>query len=133
MALNIDRGEGFKKKGLPSRRLTNLTLEAAAFTIRQSAPDSEALVMLKCILETLISHRTSLADTLGFAGGASLLRKEGFRIGLRAQCLVLPLLLDGAKKLIERHLCGSTATENSAIIRVFLHANSFLRGWVGFF
>ncbi len=45
MALNIDRGEGSKKKGLPSRGLTNLTLEAAAFTIRQSAPDSEALAL----------------------------------------------------------------------------------------
>src|SRR5699024_245657 len=81
--------------------------------------------MLKCIFQALIADGTSLANALSFAGRSSLFRKERLRVSLRTQGLVLPLLLDGAKEFIERHLCSSTATENGVIFWV-VHADSFL-------
>src|SRR5699024_7843710 len=85
--------------------------------------------MLECIFQALIADGTSLANALRLTSRATLFREERLRVSLRTQGLVLPLLLDGTKEFIERHLCSSTATENGVIIW-FVHADSFLRSWV---
>lgn len=49
-------------------RSYNLTLEFAALALREPAPDSKTLIVLKCILQAFHSDLAPCADLLGLAG-----------------------------------------------------------------
>ena len=98
---------------------------AAALTIGEATPDAKAFVVLKCVLKALIADGARLADALCLTGRATLLREESFWVRLRAQRLVLPFLLDGAKKFVEGHSARGRAAENGVVNHVF-HAIPFL-------
>src|SRR4051794_9613608 len=70
-------------------------LQLAPLTLRQPAPDAEALVVVQCVLEALPADVAGQADPLGLACGATLLREERLRVGLRAQGPLLPPVLLG--------------------------------------
>src|SRR6266542_541278 len=78
------------------RASDGLFLQLAAFPLRQTAPDPEALVVLQCVLEALAPNVTTEAHLLRLAGGSALLREESLRVGLGTQRPFLPvrLLLD---------------------------------------
>src|SRR5690625_1180989 len=65
-------------------------LQPPPFPLGESPPDTEALVVLQCVLQALGSDLAGLADLLRLPRGAALLRKESLRVGLRAQCTFLP-------------------------------------------
>src|SRR6202042_1841374 len=67
-------------------------LEAAAFPLREAAPDSEALVLGQGVFEAFTAHLAAKADLLGLARGAALLGEERFRVRLSTQRTVLPLI-----------------------------------------
>src|SRR5262249_37067277 len=66
-----------------------------ALPFGQAAPDPEPLVVRERVLQALGPYLTATTHPFGFPGRTALLRKEGLRIGLRAQRPVLP-----------RRLCG---------------------------
>lgn len=70
--------------------LAGLALDPSALALRQTAPDSEPLVVLQRVLKALATHLAAPADPLGLPGGTALLREERLRIRLRAQRAVLP-------------------------------------------
>jgi len=70
--------------------LDRRTLDAAAFSLGQAAPDPEPLIVLERVVKALGTDLTAAADPLRLPGRTALLRKERFRIRLRAQRLVLP-------------------------------------------
>jgi hypothetical protein len=70
--------------------LARLTLDATAFSLGQTAPDAETLVVLQRVVQALGPHLAAPADPLGLPGGTALLREERLRIRLRAQRAVLP-------------------------------------------
>jgi hypothetical protein len=70
--------------------LHRLALDTAAFSLRQTAPDTEALIVLKRVLQALCPDLAAPADPLGLPGGTALLRKERLRIRLCAQRTFLP-------------------------------------------
>jgi hypothetical protein len=65
--------------------LCRTALEATALTLRESAPDTEALIMSERVFETFLANIAGLAYALCFASGATLLREESLRIGLSAE------------------------------------------------
>src|SRR5215471_9507778 len=76
-------------------RSAGLALEPAPFPLRQPAPDPEPLVVLERVLQALGPHLTAAAHLFSFPGRAALLGEERLRIGLCAQCTVLPVLAPG--------------------------------------
>src|SRR4029453_17490514 len=71
-------------------------LEAPALTLGEAAPDPEPLVVGQRVLEALGLHRAGLADALGRAGRAPLLREEAVGVLVQAGRPLVPGLdLDG--------------------------------------
>src|SRR5690606_30287597 len=70
--------------------LLHFLLEAAALALTQPTPDTEALVVGEGVLETLRADVARLADPLGVASRAALLREERLGIGLGAERFALP-------------------------------------------
>src|SRR5207253_3147830 len=68
--------------------------QAAAFALGQAAPDAVALVGLQGVVEALGADVAAGADGLGLAGGPALLREEGLGVGLGAERVVLPRLVE---------------------------------------
>src|SRR5580693_1096543 len=79
--------------GRPRRVLDRLALHPAPLALGQAAPDAEPLVVFEGVLQAFGPDLAAAADLLGLPGGAALLREEGFRICLRAECAILPTLL----------------------------------------
>src|ERR1700721_38253 len=80
-------------------------LEAAAFPLREAAPDSEALVVGQGVFEAFTTYLAAKADLLGLARGAALLGEERFWIRLSTQRTVLPLIglnLGGLEFIFDR-------------------------------
>ena len=50
-------------------------LQLAALPLGETAPDAEALVVAKGVLETVSLHLTGVADLLRLAGGTALLQR----------------------------------------------------------
>src|SRR5690606_31908166 len=65
-------------------------LELAPLTLRQTAPDPEALVVGQCVLQAIGTHLAGQTDLLRFPRRSALLREERLGIGLRAQSALLP-------------------------------------------
>src|SRR3979411_3001599 len=82
---------GAAARPAPRSGLHGLALEPPALALRQPAPDAEALVVLERVLQALGPDLAATADFLRLPGGASLLREERLRIGLRAQRAILPV------------------------------------------
>src|SRR5215204_2138173 len=77
-------------------RLGGAALEAPALALGQPAPDPEPLVVGQRVLEALGLHRAGLADALGRAGRAPLLREEAVGVLVQAGRPLVPGLdLDG--------------------------------------
>src|SRR5215216_6024606 len=77
-------------------RLGDAAPEAAALTFGQSAPDPEPLVVGQRVLEAFGLDRAGLADALGRAGRAPLLREEAVGVLIQARRPLIPGLdLDG--------------------------------------
>src|ERR1700753_1783674 len=60
----------------PSRSLDRAFLQLAPFPFGQATPDAEPLVVCQRVLQALRAHVTALADALGLARRAALLREE---------------------------------------------------------
>src|SRR4029077_15640075 len=90
--LRSGRGEdGPRPSSTPSPAdSSGAALDAAALALGQAAPDAEPFVVFQGVLKALGTHLDGAADLFGLSGGAPLLRKERFRIGLSAQGDVLP-------------------------------------------
>src|SRR5690606_10048719 len=56
-------------------------------------PTRRSSDLLERVLKALRTHLASPAHLLGLASGAALLRKKRLRVGLRAQCALLPAQL----------------------------------------
>src|SRR5690606_20952645 len=67
-----------------------LSLELAALTLAQPAPDPETLIVVEGVLQAFVAHLAGGADALGVTGRATLLGEERLGIGLRAQGVGLP-------------------------------------------
>src|SRR5690625_726056 len=72
------------------RRSHGAALELAPLAFGQATPDAEPFVVGKGILQALGTHLAGDADLLRLTGGATLLREERLRVGLRAQGTLLP-------------------------------------------
>src|SRR5690625_4008179 len=72
------------------RRSHGAALELAPLAFGQATPDAEPFVVGKGILQALGAHLAGDADLLRLTGGATLLREERLRVGLRAQGTLLP-------------------------------------------
>src|SRR5512132_2318213 len=80
----------------PLWRLGGAALEAAALALGQATPDPEPLVVGQRVLEAFGLDRAGLADALGRAGGAALLREEAVGVLIQAGRPLVPGLdLDG--------------------------------------
>src|ERR1700709_1076660 len=91
LAVGRSHASGAGAARFPSREGSAGPLaQLASLALRETAPDSEALVVGQCVLQALRSHLARCADALRVAGGAALLGEEGFRIGLRAEGVGLP-------------------------------------------
>src|SRR4051794_2735442 len=71
--------------------------QPAAFTLRQTAPDAEALVVGEGVLQALRLDLAAGADLLRLAGRAALLGEERLGVGLGAEGLLLPRLRVGLR------------------------------------
>src|SRR4051794_4621724 len=84
-----------RRSALPRRNDRNgsagLATQPAPLTLGEAAPDPEPLVVLKRVLEALGLYLTAGADALGLPGRPALFGKEGLRVGLGAQRLLLPI------------------------------------------
>ena len=65
-------------------------LELAPFTLGQTAPDAEPLVVSQGVLETLSTDVARQADSLGLTCRSALLGKERLWVCLGAQRTLLP-------------------------------------------
>src|SRR4029453_8658168 len=65
-------------------------LELAPLTLRQSAPDAEALVVLQGVLQAFGTDFAGEAHPLRLPGRSTLFGKERLGVRLRAQCALLP-------------------------------------------
>src|ERR1017187_9800878 len=83
-------------------------LQAAAFTLRQAAPDPEPLVALERVFQAVRADLAAPADLLGLPRAAALLGEEGFRIRLGAERAVLPA---GLLPLVIHVVCGGEAED----------------------
>lgn len=92
------KNSGFSQQSLS---LDNALLEAAPLTLRETAPDSKALIVGEGILQALVANLTTQANPLRFPGRATFLREKGFRIGLRAEGAVLPLFMHNLEEFIK--------------------------------
>src|SRR5258708_39546661 len=77
------------------RTLPGLALQPPALALGQPSPDTEPLIVLKCVLQALGPDLAAAANPLSLPGRPPLLRKERLRIGLGAQRPVLPGRLRG--------------------------------------
>src|SRR5699024_9223141 len=68
-------------------------LDPAPLALGQASPDAESLIIGQRVLEALGLDLAAGADLLGLTGRAALLGEERLRVGLRAQCALLPTLL----------------------------------------
>jgi hypothetical protein len=70
------------------------TCQLAALTDGEPTPDAELLIMDECVLQALTPHITARADLLGLARGGAHLGEECIRVGLCAESLIGPRLID---------------------------------------
>lgn len=101
-------------RGVPGsfrNALDSALAELAALTLGETAPDSEPLIVLQCILQALRGDLARFADSLRFASRSTLLRKERFRVGLGAQRVGLP----GQNCLVFAALSNARNTEEDGI------------------
>jgi hypothetical protein len=90
--------------GYQGRELS-ATAELAALALAESAPDSETLVVRKCVLEALAANLAGGANLFCFAGRTALFREEGFWVGLGAERVGLP----GKLRVVIFDECGTDA------------------------
>jgi hypothetical protein len=72
------------------RRLGSKLLEATTFTLRETAPNTEALIVCQRVVEALDPNFTGKADLLGLTSRAALFGKERLGISLGTQRATLP-------------------------------------------
>ncbi len=53
-----------------------LTTDTATLSLAHSTPNPKLLTILKCVLQTVITHHTTSADLFCFFGGCAPLREE---------------------------------------------------------
>src|SRR5918992_6250282 len=96
-------------------------LQFAALPLGETTPDPEALVVHQCRLQALVAYLTREAHLLGLSRRPTLLRKERFRVGLRAQRAILPTHVLGARfdqeELSHRHRPLSTPLVSTLVRR----------------
>src|SRR5699024_1786934 len=79
--------------------LTDLPLQAAALTLGEATPDSEALIVLEGELEARFAEVAGGGGAFGLEGRSALFREEGVGIGLGAEGLLLPVPIYRLEKL----------------------------------
>src|SRR5665213_1313246 len=70
--------------------LAHAPLQTATLTLRKTTPDTEALIVAECVFKAFGADGAGRADPLCLPSRPALLRKEGLRVGLRAQRALLP-------------------------------------------
>src|SRR5690606_34226769 len=77
--------------------LDDSALEATALPLGEPAPDAEPFVVRQRILQAPVTHLAAHADALGLASRSALFREKSLRVGLSAQCALLPLIIGGCR------------------------------------
>ena len=72
------------------RALLSPLLQLATFTLGQTAPDAEPLIMCQGVLEALSTDVARQAHSLGLTCGSALLREERLGVRLSAKGALLP-------------------------------------------
>src|SRR5690349_23417059 len=76
--------------GRGKARCLSPLLQLATFTLGQTAPDAEPLIMCQGVLEALSTDVARQAHSLGLTCGSALLREERLGVRLSAKSALLP-------------------------------------------